>query len=1188
MSISKSRLAGVRQQVAGLVPELDTNYPHFVLTAPKGVRPPLVDLLARRNESLTVVVTASGRDAEVLEAQLGNYTDGVAVFPSWETLPHEQLSPRSDTMAKRAQVLRRLLHPVQGDAHTPPVKILLLPVRALLQPLTKSLAEVEPVVVHEGDSVSPAALVARLLELGYTRTDLVERRGEVAVRGGLVDVFPPTESHPLRLEFFGDDVDEIRTFAVSDQRTIEKAASGLWAPPCRELLLTESVRERAASLQNSLPGFAEMLERLSQGTATEGMEVLMPVLKDDMTPLAKLLPEDALFIADDPERIEARSTDLLKMTAEFMEAAWSSAAAGGKVPFSVRELPFENIEDTKELILQRGMRWWEFTSLRASGDDGIPTAEVAATEPAAYRGDARKLGKDLKEWISSGWQVVCATPGAGGAARLQARLAEIQIPARMVEQIDAEPFTEPVVRVIPAAVQNGFVSEKAHFVLLSEADITGKSRANVGVKNKVPARRKKGVDPLALQAGDYIVHEQHGVGRFIELATRTMGRGKDQVTREYLVVEYAPSKKGRPTDRLWVPTDSLDLVSKYTGGETPQLSKMGGSDWAKTKAKARKATRKIAAELIRLYAARQATKGHAFAPDTPWQHQLEDSFEYVETPDQLTVIDEIKADMEKPAPMDRLLSGDVGYGKTEIAIRAAFKAVQDSKQVAVLVPTTLLVQQHFETFSERYAGFPVKVAALSRFTSKKEAEHIKDDLLAGKIDVVIGTHSLVTGQVRFKDLGLVIIDEEQRFGVEHKETLKQLRTNVDVLSMSATPIPRTLEMAVTGIREMSTLATPPEERHPVLTYVGRYTNSQVKAAIRREMLRDGQTFFVHNRVDSISKVAADIAELVPEARVGIAHGKMSESQLESVIMDFWNRDLDVLVCTTIVETGLDISNANTLIVDRADRMGLSQLHQLRGRVGRGRERAYAYFLYPGDKPLTETAHQRLSTIAANTDLGAGTAVAMKDLEIRGAGNLLGGEQSGHIAGIGFDLYVRMVSEAVAEFRGEESAPKEEVKIEVPIDAHVPEDYVQGERLRMEIYAKLASAQNAEERQSVRAELEDRYGPLPAPVLRLFAVAQLREKARQAGVSDIAMQGKYVRFAPVELADSQMMRLRRIHPGTVMKPAVRQVLVPAPTDGKIGGSKIVGLQLLEWIEQVLVLVSTKVSTLNADPNTGAKD
>ena len=1186
MSISKSRLAGVRQQVAGLVPELDTNYPHFVLTAPKGVRPPLVDLLARRNESLTVVVTASGRDAEVLEAQLGNYTDGVAVFPSWETLPHEQLSPRSDTMAKRAQVLRRLLHPIQGDPHTPPVKILLLPVRALLQPLTKSLAEVEPVVVHEGDSVSPAALVARLLELGYTRTDLVERRGEVAVRGGLVDVFPPTESHPLRLEFFGDDVDEIRTFAVSDQRTIEKAASGLWAPPCRELLLTESVRERAASLQNSLPGFAEMLERLSQGTATEGMEVLMPVLKDDMTPLAKLLPEDALFIADDPERIEARSTDLLKMTAEFMEAAWSSAAAGGKVPFSVRELPFENIEDTKELILQRGMRWWELTSLRASGDDGIPTAEVAATEPAAYRGDARKLGKDLKEWITSGWQVVCATPGAGGAARLQARLAEIQIPARMVEQIDAEPFTEPVVRVIPAAVQNGFVSEKAHFVLLSEADITGKSRANVGVKNKVPARRKKGVDPLALQAGDYIVHEQHGVGRFIELATRTMGRGKDQVTREYLVVEYAPSKKGRPTDRLWVPTDSLDLVSKYTGGETPQLSKMGGSDWAKTKAKARKATRKIAAELIRLYAARQATKGHAFAPDTPWQHQLEDSFEYVETPDQLTVIDEIKADMEKPAPMDRLLSGDVGYGKTEIAIRAAFKAVQDSKQVAVLVPTTLLVQQHFETFSERYAGFPVKVAALSRFTSKKEAEHIKDDLLAGKIDVVIGTHSLVTGQVRFKDLGLVIIDEEQRFGVEHKETLKQLRTNVDVLSMSATPIPRTLEMAVTGIREMSTLATPPEERHPVLTYVGRYTNSQVKAAIRREMLRDGQTFFVHNRVDSISKVAADIAELVPEARVGIAHGKMSESQLESVIMDFWNRDLDVLVCTTIVETGLDISNANTLIVDRADRMGLSQLHQLR--VGRGRERAYAYFLYPGDKPLTETAHQRLSTIAANTDLGAGTAVAMKDLEIRGAGNLLGGEQSGHIAGIGFDLYVRMVSEAVAEFRGEESAPKEEVKIEVPIDAHVPEDYVQGERLRMEIYAKLASAQNAEERQSVRAELEDRYGPLPAPVLRLFAVAQLREKARQAGVSDIAMQGKYVRFAPVELADSQMMRLRRIHPGTVMKPAVRQVLVPAPTDGKIGGSKIVGLQLLEWIEQVLVLVSTKVSTLNADPNTGAKD
>ena len=675
-----------------------------------------------------------------------------------------------------------------------------------------------------------------------------------------------------------------------------------------------------------------------------------------------------------------------------------------------------------------------------------------------------------------------------------------------------------------------------------------------------------------MKPGDYVVHETHGIGKFIELTQREVssgGRNAVKSKREYLVLEYAPSKRGYPGDKLYVPTDQLDLLTRYVGGEAPQLSKMGGSDWSAAKGRARRAVRDIAVELVKLYSARMASKGHAFGPDTPWQRELEEAFPFAETHDQLQTIDEVKADMERPIPMDRLISGDVGFGKTEIAVRAAFKAIQDGKQVAMLVPTTLLVKQHAETFLERFAGFPIHLRQLSRFQSDKEARETLRGMADGTVDIVIGTHRILADGVTFKDLGLVIIDEEQRFGVEHKDALKKLKTNVDILAMSATPIPRTLEMAVTGIREMSTLATPPEDRHPILTFVGPYSERQVAAAIRRELLREGQVFFVHNRVGSISATAAKLAELVPEARIAVAHGRMNEHTLEQVVVDFWERKFDVLVSTTIIETGLDISNANTIIIDRADKYGLSQLHQLRGRVGRGRERAYAYFLWDEDKPLSETAHDRLSTIAANNDLGSGMQVALKDLEIRGAGNLLGGEQSGHIAGVGFDLYLRMIGEAVSTFRGEVAEGQTELRLELPVDAHIPEEYVDSERLRLEAYQKLstASAPAAKDGQIdlVLEELTDRYGEPPEPVVNLIAVSRLRRAAQRAGLGEVVAMGSNLRLAPAQLPDSLQVRLQRMYPGSKYHAAPQVAMVPLP---RVNGEAPDDADLIEWVSTLL--------------------
>ncbi|HEY8720885.1 transcription-repair coupling factor [Pengzhenrongella sp.] len=1164
-----------------------------------------------------VVVTATGRDADDLAGALRCYLppDDVAVLPAWETLPHERLSPRADTVARRLAVFRRLAHPAAEAGQTGPIRALIMPVRALLQPVVAGLGELEPVELQVGDRADLADVADRLVAAAYARVDMVERRGEFAVRGGILDVFPPIEDHPLRVEFWDDQVEEIRWFAVADQRSLEVATRGVWAPPCREILLTDDVRKRAAALVEQFPAAVEMLGRLAEGIAVEGMESLAPVLVDAMVPVLELVPDDALLVVADPERVRRRAHDLVATTEEFLAAAWTSAAAGANTPIDLRAASFATFADVRHIAARRGLGWWTLSAFgldpeapelsdparalpravsdtsgsgRVDGDlsdrarslaragsdnsgvvDGEPqvTLTFGARDVTSYRGDVERAIADVRALQLGGWRLVLTTEGHGPARRMVEQLGAADVPARLVAEIGTEP-PGGVVLVTPAPVGPGFVAPDLQLAVFSESDLTGRAGSSTRDMRKMPSRRRNVVDPLQLRPGDNVVHEQHGVGRFVELVQRTLGSGANASTREYLVIEYAPSKRGHPGDRLYVPTDQLDQVTKYTGGESPTLNKMGGGDWAKTKGRARKAIKEIAAQLIQLYSARMATAGHAFGPDTPWQHELEDAFAYVETPDQLATIEEVKADMEKTVPMDRLISGDVGYGKTEIAIRAAFKAVQDGKQVAVLVPTTLLVQQHLDTFSERYAPFPVTVAALSRFQSDAEAKDVLAGLVDGRVDVVIGTHRLLTGEVHFKDLGLVIVDEEQRFGVEHKETLKELRTNVDVLSMSATPIPRTLEMAITGIREMSTLATPPEERHPVLTFVGAYDEKQITAAIRRELLREGQVFYVHNKVASIDRAASRLAELVPEARIAVGHGKMPEHQLERVIGDFWEKKFDVLVCTTIIETGLDISNANTLILERADVLGLSQLHQLRGRVGRGRERAYAYLLYPPERPLTETAHDRLATMAAHTDLGAGIQIAMKDLEIRGAGNLLGGEQSGHIEGVGFDLYIRMVGEAVAGFRGEVEEEAPEVTIELPVDAHIPHDYIAHERLRLEAYRKLAGGETADALAEVRSELVDRYGPIPEQVENLFAVADFRNAARALDLLDITAQGKFVRFAPVDLPESAQLRVKRLYPGTVLKPALHTMLVPFPTTARIGGRPLHGGEVLAWARQLL--------------------
>src|ERR687892_662793 len=944
----------------------------------------------------------AGRLAHDLAAYLGD--EAVELFPAWETLPFERVSPAVETMGRRTRVLWRLRDPERAPA------VIVASVRALVQRLGPHVEDVEPAVVRPGDQLDRDDLVSDLGIAGYRREDMVEHRGEVAVRGSIVDVFPSTADRPVRIDLWGDEVDRLTEFSVADQRsTGDRAGAAIF--PCRELLPTPDVRERAERLIGLEPWGREQWERLAQGLVFDGMESWLPWLTKNEHVLLDVVGDGAQVLLCEPRRMRDRAADLLAEEADLaatLAVTWgavgngsarerSGRPAGSQPPALPRagrrveqahDHGFPRLHlDFDRLLAHTKAPAWHLVSVSDSPD----TPQVLASGWDPVVGDGSGLVQRLVRLQADGFRIVVGADGDGSASRMRERLRDMDVSAE----------------VVVAPLERGTVlrADPVKLAIPAESDLTGRRRAH---RRARPRRRDAEGFFDDLKVGDYVVHHQHGVARYGGMVKRAIGG----VDRDYLLLEY----KG--DDRLYVPSDQIDAVRHYTGGDSPTLNRLGGDGWQRTKAKVRAAVAEIAQELVVLYQKRLQEIGHAFSPDTPWQRELEEAFPYQETPDQLKAIADVKADMEEPSPMDRLVCGDVGFGKTEIAIRAAFKAVQDGKQVAVLVPTTLLAQQHYQTFSDRFAGYPVRVEVLSRFLTSAQAKKVADGIKDGSVDVVIGTHRLLSADVAFKDLGLLVVDEEQRFGVTHKEQIKQLRTGVDVLTLTATPIPRTLEMSLTGIRDLTLLNTPPAERQPILTYVGEHDERAIAEAIRRELLREGQVFFVHNRVLDIDHAAARIRDLVPEARVAVAHGQMDEGSLERVVLDFWEGGYDVLVCTTIIESGIDMPTVNTLVVDRADLLGLGQLHQIRGRVGRSGQRAYAYLFHPRDRTLTEEAYERLKTIGEATDLGSGFKIAMRDLEIRGAGNLLGASQSGHIAAVGYDLYCQMVTEAVAELKGD--------------------------------------------------------------------------------------------------------------------------------------------------------------------------
>ncbi|MDE0168450.1 MAG: transcription-repair coupling factor [bacterium] len=1095
--------------------------------------------LSTCSEGPLLAVVPSEREAEALAADLRLFTDDVMLLPSWETLPFEHVSPNTGTMARRAEARRRL---ARGRAGL----VVVASVRATVQRVSGS--STAPVLASAGAEVEFEGLVRRLDEAGYSRTDRVESRGEFAVRGGIVDVFPAQSDTAVRVDFWGDHIDEIRAFSVGSQRSMGQVGE-LRAYPAREFRPDRPVREAARALRSTEPWAYSIWDRIAEGVRFAGMESWLPWL----TPARSLLhdlPGSGTLVLFDPVRARARADDLAREEQDLAEALAGTWGERYRTDGRRPSLFLDLVSELPERLI-------ECPPLPTRPEDR--QVEVGTLD--ATPGDPDAVAAGLSRLVARGIDVVLAMDGKPAAARVARILGEHGLDLPLIESLGGVGRSG----IIGEGIHTGVVLPALKLAVLGEREIVGRRRTH-----RRPGRRRSGSAPAYqdLTPGDYVVHSQHGIGRFDGLASRTIAG----VERDYLVIAYA---KG---DRLYVPTDQLAAVRKYTGGESPRVSRMGGSDWAATRSRVRREAAVVADHVVQIHRARAAAQGHAFAPDTPWQQEVEDAFPYEETRDQLAAIHDVKEDMESPAPMDRLVFGDVGFGKTEVALRASFKAVADGFQVAMLCPTTLLVQQHFQTFSERFDPYPIRVEMLSRFLTPAQARRVVAGIRTGEVDVVIGTHALLSERVEFRKLGLLVVDEEHRFGVKAKDRIKAVAVGVDVLTLTATPIPRTLEMALTGIRDVSHILTPPEDRHPILTYVGPYDARVTSAAIRRELLREGQVFYVHNRVRSIEHAVARLRELVPDARYGVAHGRMSEGRLEQTMLDFWDHRYDVLVATTIIESGLDLPQVNTLIVERADQLGLAQIYQLRGRVGRSGRRAYAYLFHPEDPTLSETAYRRLEAVGEFTDLGSGMHLARRDLEIRGAGSVLGEMQSGHIAAVGFDLYVELVSEAVAERMGTElpSAPRKEVRIDLPVDAHLPEGYVTEQAARLEAYRRLAGADTHAEVDDVAAEWRDRYGPLYGEAERLIEIARLRVEAIRIGIEEIVNLRREVRLAPVDLAQSQEIRLQRLAPRAILRAAQGRLFLPVPASG----------DLLRYLLDFLVAMWPPPATRRTDPDGSA--
>lgn len=1039
----------------------------------------------RLSQSLLVVCPDEAEPIkEDIEDVVG--AENVISFPDWEVLPYDELSPHEAIIGQRLMTLMNLL---MGRR-----QIIVTPLRAFLRHIIppSDLAN-NLVTIEKGQPLELKQLISNLIERGFARVPVVEEVGTFSLRGGIVDIYPPGIENPVRIELLGDKVESLREFDVVSQRSI-RHLDRVTIAPAREVVLDEqSVGRFLSNLKGRrLRGrrIEEVAIHVRDRFFFDGLEAYAPIFYSSQTTISSYLPTDAAVVLLEPESLKSKAEHFLEEARMRYEQA-----EGRKNELPLPEAVFDSLDVALQRISQRKL-------IEVSVFKPHSTAiHLDFRSPETFGGSLKVLRSVLEESVKGGYRIYILCDNEGQVERLEEIIS----------------LGEDHLTIGVGALRQGFVFDEARLKVITDSDIFGRYRR----KPRYPRFRGEGAIETyrALNVGDYVVHVNHGIGQYGGVERLTV-EGRET---ECLLVHYAGG------DKLYVPIEQLDLLQKYIGkdGQPPSLSRLGGAGWERIKARTKKAIKEMAEELIRIYALRRARPGHAFKPDTHWQKELEASFIYEETPDQLRATEEIKRDMESDRPMDRLVCGDVGYGKTEVAIRAAFKAVMDGKQVAVLVPTTVLAQQHFYTFKERLAEYPVIIEMLSRFRTKRDQKRIIEQLRQGRIDIVIGTHRLLQKDVEFKDLGLLIIDEEQRFGVAHKEAFKKMRATLDVLTLSATPIPRTLHMALLGARDMSIIDTPPKDRLPVETEVVPYDEEIIVNAIMRELDRGGQVFFVHNRVESIDTVAAHVASLVPQARVAVAHGQMKERQLERIMLDFVQKKYDILVSTMIVESGLDIPSVNTIVVNRADTLGLAQLYQLRGRVGRSRHRAYAYLLVPKRHHLTEEQRKRLKTLTEFTALGSGFKIAMRDLEIRGAGNILGPQQSGYIAEVGFDLYCRLLEEAVKEIKGEPIERRVEAKIETDLSAYLPDTYVEDSKQRVIFYKRLVETKDIASVDELESELDDRFGCLPEEARNLLEFQRLRVLAQRAGIARVVVKASGMHIEPVEERRISVQEVERI-------------------------------------------------------------